>query len=43
MDYQIEPTVFSMHTYTGFVKTIANEVAEFREKQARAAARVGAR
>ncbi|KAG6373685.1 allophanate hydrolase subunit 2-domain-containing protein [Boletus reticuloceps] len=40
---QIEPTVFSMATYTGFVKAIANQVAEFTDKRAEAAARVGAR
>ncbi|KAG6380524.1 allophanate hydrolase subunit 1-domain-containing protein [Boletus reticuloceps] len=41
--FHIEPTVFSMATYTGFVKAIANQVAEFTDKQAEAAARMGAR
>ncbi|KAG6369848.1 cyclophilin-like domain-containing protein [Boletus reticuloceps] len=41
--FQIEPTVCSMATYTGFVKAIANQVAEFTDKRAEATARVGAR
>lgn len=32
-----------MTTYTGFVKAITNEVAEFTEKRAQAVAREGAR
>lgn len=42
-DYQIEPTVFSMATYTTFIKAVAEEVAQFTEKRADAVARVGAR
>lgn len=42
-DYQIEPTVFSMATYTRFIKGIANEVAEFTENRTEAVARMGAR
>ncbi|KAN0078402.1 hypothetical protein V8E55_010459 [Tylopilus felleus] len=41
--FEIEQTVFSMTIYTGFVKAIANEVAEFTRKRAEAAAREGAR
>ncbi|KAF8550790.1 AHS2-domain-containing protein [Imleria badia] len=41
--FEIEPTMFSMATYTCFIKAIANEVAEFTEKRAEAIARVGAR
>ncbi|KAH0835743.1 allophanate hydrolase subunit 2-domain-containing protein [Lanmaoa asiatica] len=41
--FEIEPTMFSMATYTGFVKAIAKEVAELTEKREQAVAREGAR
>ncbi|KIJ67378.1 hypothetical protein HYDPIDRAFT_84744 [Hydnomerulius pinastri MD-312] len=41
--FKIEPTVFSMATYTNFMEAIADELAEFKEKQAEGVAREGAR
>ncbi|KAG9312718.1 hypothetical protein JVU11DRAFT_7145 [Chiua virens] len=41
--FEIEPVVFSMAAYTGFVQAIASEVAEYMDNRAAAAAREGAR